>query len=81
MKKTIIETSSKVSKYLLEDDAIISITESDITIPNCIIWDMNSNNAELVENVEAPEDWVWCKYIYDSEAFTLNPDYVEPEDV
>jgi len=75
--KTIIEKETKISKYLAEDNTDITITDENIVFPDFIVWDMNSGNAELIEWVEAPSDWVWCKYIY-NEWFELNPDYTEP---
>ena len=82
--KTIVETSTKLSKYLLADDVAITATENDITVGDpaqFIIADLNSGNATITENItNAPEDWVGNKYKLDGTTWSANPDYVEPEE-
>ena len=80
--KTIVETSTKLSKYLLADDVVITATETDITVGDpaqFIIADLNSGNATIVENVtNAPEDWMGNKYKLDGTTWSANPDWVDP---
>ncbi len=80
--KTIVETSTKLSKYLLADDVVITATENDITVGDpaqFIIADLNSGNATIVENVtNAPEDWMGNKYKLDGTTWSANPDWVDP---
>lgn len=80
--KTIIENSTGLSKYLLDDDAVVTMTDENITVGSpaeFIIADLNSGNATLTENVtDAPEDWAGNKYTYDGTAWTLNPDWIAP---
>lgn len=80
--KTIVETSTKLSKYLLADDVVITATANDITVGDpaqFIIADLNSGNTTIVENVtNAPEDWMGNKYKLDGTTWSANPDWVDP---
>jgi hypothetical protein len=78
--KTIIENTTKQSKYLLDDNEQVFITGESITVgqpPQFIIADLNSTNATLIEGVSLPDDYVGCKYLYDAGEWTLNPDWVD----
>ena len=81
--KTIVETSTKLSKYLLADDVAITATADNITVGDpaqFIIGDMNSGNATITENVtNAPSDWTGNKYKLDGTTWSANPDWVDPE--
>lgn len=76
--KTLIENSTKESKYLWEDLDVVNMGEDKICTPILHICDLNSTNATLVENVTPPEDWRGCKYLYDAGKWTLNPNWVDP---
>jgi len=80
--KTIVETSTKLSKYLLADDVTITATSDSITVGDpaqFIIADLNSSNATITENVtNAPEDWVGNKYKLDGTTWSANSDWVDP---
>ena len=80
--KTIVETSSGLSKYLLADDVTITATADNITVGDpaqFIIGDMNSGNATITENVtNAPSDWTGNKYKLDGTTWSANPDWVDP---
>ena len=82
--KTIVETSTKLSKYLLADDVTITATSNDITVGDpaqFIISDLNSGNTTITENVtNAPSDWIGNKYKFDSGTWSANPDWVDPEE-
>jgi len=80
--KTIVETSSGLSKYLLADDVTITATADNITVGDpaqFIIGDLNSTTVTVTDNVtNAPDDWTGNKYLFDGTTWTLNPDWVDP---
>jgi len=80
--KTIVETSSGLSKYLLADDVTITATADNITVGDpaqFIIGDLNSTTVTVTDNVtNAPADWSGNKYFYDGATWTLDPDWVDP---
>jgi len=80
--KTIVETSSGLSKYLLADDVTITATAENITVGDpaqFIIGDLNSTTVTVTDNVtNAPDDWTGNKYLFDGTTWTLNPDWVDP---
>ena len=82
--KTIVETSTKLCKYLLANDVTITATSDSITVGDpaqFIIADLNSSNATITENVtNAPEDWVGNKYKLDGTTWSANPDWVDPSE-
>ena len=82
--KTIVETSTKLSKYLLADNVTITATSDNITVgdpPQFIIADLNSSNATITENVtNAPSDWVGNKYKLDGTTWSANSDWVDPSE-
>jgi len=82
--KTIVETSTKLSKYLLADDVTITATSDNITVGDpaqFIIADLNSTTVTVTDNVtNAPEDWSGNKYTFDGTTWTANPDWVDPSE-
>ena len=82
--KTIVETSTKLSKYLLADDVTITATSDNITVGDpaqFIIADLNSANTTITENItNAPSDWVGNKYKLDVTTWSANPDWVNPDE-
>lgn len=79
--KTIVETSTGLSKYLLADDVAINASASNIEVGSpvqFIIGDLNSGNTTITEGVTAPADWAGNKYTFDGTDWTLNPDWVDP---
>ena len=82
--KTIVETSTKLSKYLLADDITITATANDITVGDpakFIIADLNSGNTTITENVtNAPSDWIGNKYKFDGTTWSANPDWIDPSE-
>lgn len=82
--KTIVETSTKLCKYLLADNVTITATSDSITVGDpaqFIIADLNSGNATITENVtNAPSDWVGNKYKLDGTTWSANPDWVDPSE-
>lgn len=81
--KTIVETATNLSKYLLEDDVTVTSTPTEITVGDpaqFVVCDLNSDNATVVENVtNAPSDWTGNKYFFDGTTWSQNPNWVEPE--
>jgi len=82
--KTIVETSTKLCKYLLADNVTITATSDSITVGDpaqFIIADLNSSNATITENVtNAPSDWVGNKYKLDGTTWSANSDWVDPDE-
>jgi hypothetical protein len=80
--KTIVETSTKLSKYLLADDVAITATADNITVGDpaqFIIGDLNSTTVTITDNVtNAPADWTGNKYKLDGTTWSANPDWVDP---
>mgnify|MGYP003660978868 FL=1 len=81
--KTIVETSTKLCKYLLADDVVITATSDNITVGDpaqFIIADLNSGNTTITENVtNAPSDWTGNKYKLDGTTWSANSDWVDPD--
>ena len=85
MSKTIIENSTKLSKYLFADDKAVSMASDKITVGSdpvdFIIGDLNTGNATLHEDVDnAPSDWYGNKYKFDGTTWAANADFVDPRD-
>jgi len=83
--KTIIENETNCSKYLFSDDKQLNITDQFIEVGDpdnldFIISDLNSDNATLIQNVSAPDDWYGCKYNYVNDAWEVSSDWVEPSE-
>lgn len=72
--KTIVETSTQLSKYLLEDNISVGMDESNITVGDpaqFIIADLNNATATLHTSVSnAPEDWEGNKFTFDGTDWT-----------
>jgi hypothetical protein len=78
--KTIIETTSSLSKYLLNDDVVVTLSADHIVVgepPQFIVADLNADNAVVYEGVTAPDDWTGNKYTFDGSVWTLSPNWVE----
>ena len=80
--KTVVETSSGLSKYLLADDVTITATADNITVgdpPQFIIGDLNSTTVTVTDGVtNAPADWTGNRYFFDGTSWTANSDWVDP---
>lgn len=72
--KTIVETSTSLSKYLLDDNVSVEMAADNITVGDpalFIIGDLNSTTATLHTDVSnAPEDWTGNKYTFDGSTWT-----------
>jgi hypothetical protein len=78
--KTIIENDSKLSKFILQDDVNVTLTEKTVEFDNIIVCDLNQLNATVIENVTPPEDWTGNKYTYENDEFILNPNWVDTKE-
>jgi hypothetical protein len=79
--KTIVETATGLSKYLLEDTVTVTLNDDAIVVGDpamFIVADLNADNAVVYEGVTAPADWTGNKYTFDGSDWTLNPDWAEP---
>lgn len=79
--KTIVETSSRLSKYLLNDADVINLQDDCVIVgdpTNFIVSDLNAKSVIIYENVTAPSDWVGNKYLFDGMDWTANPNWNEP---
>ena len=76
--KTIIENSTKLSKYIFDDNASVTISSDSIVTPNFIIADLNSSNASMIEDVTPPENWSGDRYTFDGSTWKENPNWVDP---
>lgn len=81
--KTIVETATGLSKYLLEDTVVITANSDHLVVGDpveFIIWDLNSSTVTITESViNAPSDWTGNKYTFDGTTWTQNPNWVDPE--
>lgn len=83
--KTIVETSSGLSKYLFADDVQIVSSADNIVVGSPIqftIGDLNNGNATITNNVtNAPSDWVGNKYFFNGSTWTQNQNWVDPDTI
>ena len=77
--KILIRKDTKISYYMWDNDVEVTMDSENtyISSPNLIppkqsIGDMNSNNAEIIENVEPPADWTSLKYTYDGGEWAIS---------
>ena len=79
--KTIVENTTSLSKYLLNDTEVVVLNEDNIVVgnpPKFIIGDLNASTVTVYEGVNALEDWTGNKYTFDGTDWTLDPDWVDP---
>jgi len=79
--KTLIETTSKISKFIFEDDVEITLTPEQIITPEYTIGDMDSSNSTLIENItDTPQDWIGHKYMYENNKWKRSPSWMDIRD-
>lgn len=80
--KTIVENSTGISKFVLEDSTVVVMQDSQIVIGDPVQFVVachNQNDSTLHENVTTvPADWSGNKYFFDGTTWTLNPDWIDP---
>jgi len=68
--KTLIENSTKLSKFMFEDSVVINQTSATTTIgnpPELVIGDLGSSNSTVIEDLSnVPSDWHAERYTYDN---------------
>ena len=81
--KTIVETTTGLSKYLFEDDVSVTANPDHIVVGDpvkFIVGDLNSSNTTITENVtNAPSDWTGNKYTFDGTTWAQDSNWVDPE--
>ena len=78
--QTIVENSTNLSKYLLDDTEVVVLNDDSIVVgdpPKFIIADLNASTATVYEGVTAPQDWTGNKYMFDGADWAPNPDWVD----
>jgi len=84
MAKTIIENSTKLSKYVFANDKPVIMGEGIITVGSdpvdFYVCDLNSNNATMHTDVTAPDGWSGDKHFFDGTEWTNNPNWVDPNE-
>jgi len=84
--KTIVDTATNTSRYLIADNNPVNLTATQIEVGNpsnldFIVADLNSSNAALIEGVSEPDDWFGGKYTCASDGtWTAVPDWVDPRE-
>ena len=72
--KTIVETSTGVSVYMFNDDGAPEITKENVIFDGDVVdIQLNSTNANIVENISPPDDWIGRKYILNNGEWSQNP--------
>lgn len=81
--KILTEKTTNVCKYIFQDSETLGLRDNKIDCPEFIINDMNKNTIMLFEGVpfsSIPSAYIGGKYLFDGTDFTLNINYVEPEE-
>ena len=79
MPNLIVEKNTDVIKYGNNDNPIMEATK--IIYPDFIVLDMGTTNADLINTAIAlPVDFIGEKYLWQSDTYVENPDYMEPEE-
>ncbi len=79
--KTIVENTTNLSKYLLDDAEVVALNEDNIVVgnpPKFIIDDLTASTVTVYEGAAAPADWVGNKYTFDGTEWVLNSKWVGP---
>jgi hypothetical protein len=77
--KVLTKNDNNICAYIFEDDVEVIIMKNYISAPDLVISDLNDKNSTLHENVTLPDDFAVNKYFYDGTEFTINENYVSPE--
>jgi hypothetical protein len=84
MAKLQVHNSNNCVAWLWPDDHKVSVNSDcswvEVDGQPIMSHDMTSENSTLYEGVtDTPDDWDYDKYLYDGEAWSLNPSWTEPE--
>ena len=80
--KTLTENTK--SLYIFEDDKHLDLAGSDIIVGSpveFIVANLGAGASTLHTNVTPPPDWAGGKYFFDGTTWTLNPDWVDVDEV
>lgn len=78
--KTVVKEA--VSVYLLDDSVYLSLSDDMMVVGDPVefyVADCNLSNSVIYEGVEAPQDWVGGKYLFDGEVWEIDPNWIDPE--
>jgi len=83
--KTVVENSTKSSKYIFDDNKVVTLEDTRIVVGKdpveLYVGDLNKGNSTLYEKVtNTPSDWVGCKYLFDGTTWSKDSNWVDPED-
>ena len=71
--KTFTNNGSNLSFIILEDDAEVTMSDTEVVTPDYRFVCENSSTVTLHESVTPPEDWFNGKYTFDGTTWELNP--------
>lgn len=75
---TITSDFNNTSLYLFDDSAGIVSTPENITCPDFIIGDLNSDIATVHTDVTPPSDWQSNRYTFDGSTWSAIEGWVDP---
>jgi len=81
--KILTEKTTDICKYIFQDSVTLDLKPNRIICPDFIIDDMDASTIMLYEAVpysSIPSAYIGGKYLFDGTDFTLNPNYIEPEE-
>ena len=76
--KTVVYLETNESRFLEQDDAVITISEDKISINGLNVFDLNSDNCMVCDAPNPPDDWEGNKYFFIPDAD--EPWQLKPED-
>lgn len=81
--KTIIFKENNLSAFIFDDDHIIDLHETHVSVTSpwgavLTIGNMNNVNCIVYENVTPPTDWKQARYFYDGSTWLRDPFAGEP---
>lgn len=77
-------TKNTKSLYIFEDDKHLDLAGDNIIVGSpveFIVANLGAGSSTLHTNVTPPEDWAGGKYFFDGTTWTLNPDWVDVDEV
>ena len=80
--KTLTENTK--SLYIFEDDKHLDLAGDDIIVGSpveFIVANLGAGASTLHPNVTPPQDWAGGKYFFDGTTWTLDPDWVDVDEI